>query len=119
MTDRIVIRDIALSCIIGANPSERVTKQDVVINLSLGCDLSIAGATDRLEDTLNYRTLKAAIAALVEGSRFFLIERLADRIAALCLESERVRAVTVTVDKPGALTRARSVAVEIRRERAG
>ena len=55
--------------------------------------------------------------AHVEASDCFLIEKLADNIADMCLQELKVRAVTVTVDKPGALTKARSVAVEIRREK--
>jgi dihydroneopterin aldolase/D-erythro-7,8-dihydroneopterin triphosphate epimerase len=42
---------------------------------------------------------------------------MAERVAGICLEHERVSRVTVTVDKPGALRFARSVAVEVTRER--
>ena len=117
MSDRIVIRDLALQCIIGTNPDERVRKQKVVLNIALECDLGPACRSDKLEDTINYKQLKKRIACMVEASSFFLIERLADRAADMCLQEERVGAVTVIVDKPGALTRARGVAVEIRREK--
>jgi D-erythro-7,8-dihydroneopterin triphosphate epimerase len=117
VSDRIYIRDLKVPCIVGIKPDERVAEQTVVLNLVLECDLAPAAASDRIEDTLNYRTLKKQVVDLVRGSRFFLIERLADRIAACCLACKGVRAVTVTVDKPRALTLARSVAVELRRER--
>ena len=42
--------------------------------------------------------------------------RLAQNIAEICLEEPRVQRVTVSVDKPGALRFARSVAVEITRD---
>ncbi len=45
----------------------------------------------------------------------WLVERLAERIADLCLDSPGVQRVRVRVDKPGALRFARSVAVEIDR----
>ena len=54
---------------------------------------------------------------MVEASEFFLIERLADAIADICLEPAGVALAQVTVDKPGALRFARSVAVEISRTR--
>ncbi len=117
--DRILIRDLAVSCIVGTKPDERVNRQTVLVNVALDCDLAPAGRSDRIEDTVNYRTLSKRIAAMVGKSSFFLIERLADRIAALCLAEPRVAAATVSVDKPGALTGARSVAVEIRRRRRG
>lgn len=115
--DRMCIRDIQLKCIIGTNPSERRKKQWVCINVALDCDLAKAGRTDRLEDTINYKKLKDQIVEMVEKSKFFLIERMAARIARLCLAMAGVKAVTVTVDKPGALTGARSAAVEITRKK--
>jgi len=115
--DRIYIRDLALRCIIGIFPEERKQPQDVLINLCLEADLRAAGRSDALEDTVDYKRLKKAVIALVEQSGFQLIETLAERIAEICLGDEKVRRVTVTVDKPGALRFARSAAVEVVRSR--
>jgi len=54
---------------------------------------------------------------LVEASSFHLVEALAERIAALCLEEPRVQRARVRVEKPGALRFARNVGVEVTRER--
>ena len=116
--DRIYIRDLRIRCIVGVFPDERREKQDVNINIVLHADLHPAGQTDRIEDTVDYKGLKKQIVALVERSSCFLIERLAECIADLCLEEPRVHRVEVTVDKPGALRFARSVAVAIVRDRA-
>jgi len=53
----------------------------------------------------------------VEASSYFLIETLASRVADICLESPLVQRADVTVDKPGALRFARSVAVRVIREK--
>ena len=113
--DTIFIRDLTVRCIIGIYPAERRNKQDVVINLALRGDFRKAARSDDIADAVNYKTLKNDVIKLVEGSRFNLIERLAERIAALCLKHKGVRQVTVSVDKPGALRFTRSVAVEITR----
>ncbi len=115
--DRIIIRDLALRCIIGVNEQERREKQDVVINVVIEADLSGPAKTDNFDDTVDYRSIKKEICALVEVSQRNLIEALAGDVAALCLRHRGVERVTVTVDKPGALRFARSVAVEITRER--
>lgn len=115
--NRIYIRDLALRCIIGAFPQERHAKQDVIINIALECDFGEAAHTDELEDTVNYKDINKRVIELVEASSFKLIETMAERIADLCLENERVFRATVTVDKPGALRFARSVAVEVVVER--
>lgn len=115
--DKIFIRDILARCIIGVNDDERESKQDVVINLVLSADLRKVGKSDRFEDTVDYRQTKKRVVAMVEESQYYLVEALAERIAEICLEDERVQQVQVTVEKPGALRFARSVGVEITRDR--
>ncbi len=115
--DRILIRDLLVRCIIGVDEHERREKQDVVINVALAADLRAVAEADRFDEQLDYRAIKKRIVAAVEESRFHLLEALAEEVARLCLESGGVREVQVTVDKPGALRFARSVAVEITRGR--
>ena len=115
--DRIHIRDMSLRCIIGDCPDQRRDKQEVVVDLALHADLRKAGAGDRLEDTVDYAAVEAEVAEMVQASDFHLIEGLAERIAEICLARPGVEAVTVRVDKPGALRLAGSVGVEIFRER--
>ena len=115
--DKIYIRDLLVRCIIGVHDFERTEKQDVILNIVLYADLSKPCKTDSLDDSVNYSTVKKRVISLVEESSYFLIERLADEIAAACLDYEFVRKVKVTVDKPGALRFSRSVAVEIIRKK--
>lgn len=113
--DRIQIRDLSLRCVIGLNDWEREKRQDVVVSVTLHIDLSRAGESDQIEDTIDYKRVKDRIVGLVEDSQFRLIERLAEGIAAIGLEDPRVERVDVSLDKPGALRFTRSVAVEITR----
>ncbi len=113
--DRIEIKDLLLRCIIGINADERKNKQDVLINIVMWGDLSPAAASDNIEDAINYRTITKQIVQHVEQSQYFLIERMAERIADLCLLDQHVRRAEVSVEKPGALRFARSVGVRIER----
>jgi FolB domain-containing protein len=115
--DKIHIRDLRVRCTVGLYPEERRDKQDVIINVTLHVDLRKACSSDRIEDTVDYKAVKKRIIALVEESSDCLVERLAERLARLCLDEHRVKRVDVTVDKPGALRFARSVAIEITRKR--
>lgn len=115
--DRIHIRDLRARCIIGINDWEREKKQDIVVNLTLHADLAAAGQSDRIDDTVDYKDLRNRVIDAAESSEYFLIERMAEAIAQLCLEDPRIQRVDVAVDKPGALRFARSVAVEITRTR--
>jgi dihydroneopterin aldolase/D-erythro-7,8-dihydroneopterin triphosphate epimerase len=117
MTDMIQIRDLHLRTVIGINDEERRNRQDVLINVTLYADTRAAGRSDDIDDAVNYRTITKQIIALVEGSRYYLVEKMAAEIAAICLADPRVERAQVRVEKPGALRFARSVGIEIERER--
>ncbi len=104
-TDKIQLRDLRAACIIGVGPEERSSSQEVRIDLSLEVDLEPAGHSDRLEDTVDYGALAREVVAMVEGSSFKLLEKLAEEVAGLCLARSKVERVEVTVVKPHALPR--------------
>jgi len=76
-----------------------------------------AGRSDRAEDTVDYRAVKKDVLAAADGSQYHLAEALAERVAEACLAYGSVQRVQVTVEKPGALRFAHSVAVDIDRSR--
>jgi dihydroneopterin aldolase/D-erythro-7,8-dihydroneopterin triphosphate epimerase len=117
MADQIHVRDLLLRTIIGINDEERRNRQDVLISLDLDIDLRAAGESDDIRDAVNYRSLTKRIIQLVEGSEFYLVEKMAAEIARICLAEAGVQRAVVTVDKPGALRFARSVGVTIERRR--
>lgn len=117
MNDKIFIRDLALRTIIGIFPEERTKRQDVVVNVEMDVKSHApAAASDAIEDATDYKSITKHLINHVEGSAYNLIETLAERCAEICLEAPDVRRVTVTIDKPGALRFARSVAVQVTRE---
>ncbi|MBU4459962.1 MAG: dihydroneopterin aldolase, partial [Verrucomicrobia bacterium] len=68
--DRILIRDLALRCIIGIYPEERRAKQDVIVNLAIESDFRRAARTDSIKDAVDYKALKKGVIDLVETSSF-------------------------------------------------
>jgi FolB domain-containing protein len=115
--DRIFLRDLRLSCTIGVNDWEREVRQTVAIDLDLERDLEEAGRKDDLTLTTDYKALRDRVERVVRGSRCLLLEALAERIAQACLEDPALIRVKVRVEKPGALRGARTVGVEIVRDR--
>ncbi len=115
--DRIHIKDLLVSGIIGINPDERINKQDILINATLWADTRPAAASDDIDDAVNYRTITKAIIAHIEGGKPMLVERLVQEVADICLGNSLVDRVEVTVEKPGALRHARSVGITINRTR--
>lgn len=90
----------------GVFPEEKRDGQEFVVDVTLEADLSAAGESDDLADTVNYAEVAALVVARIEGPSFDLIERLAAVIAGDVLDADLsarlVDAVVVTVHKPQA-----------------
>ena len=115
--DKILIRDLAVSTIIGTLPHERNTPRELIVNIELSLDLAPAGNSDDLMRSVDYQDIAEKVILLGKQSQFLLIERFAECTTAICLENALVVSARVTVDKPSAIEQARSVAVTIERSR--
>ena len=115
--DQIHIRQLKLSAVIGVHPRERKAPQPVIVDIDLHTDLQVAGWSDQLTDTIDYAALVKRVRKAVAGSRFQLLEALAEHIAGVCLREPRIAVVDVTVAKPGALPGIGVVAVTMHRSR--
>ncbi len=115
--EKIYIEGLLLRTIIGIHPHEREEKQDIIVSLEIWADLKKAMEDDSIEDTIDYRALKKNIIKEVEKTNFYLIEALANFIGNLVLKEEKVLKVKVKVEKPGALRFAKTVGVEIFKEK--
>jgi dihydroneopterin aldolase len=102
----------------GVLPEERTLGQRFVVDVEMRTDLRRAGATDALEDTVNYADVYAAVRDIVTGPSCQLIESVADRIAAHVLTQHAgVVSVAVRIRKPevplaGAVLASSEVAIE-------
>jgi len=102
MADRVVLAGMRFFGYHGALVEERRRGQEFVVDVEVETDLARAGASDGLEDTVDYRQVYAAAKAVVEGPARQLLEAVAEEIARRVLALERVEAVTVRVRKPSA-----------------
>ncbi|XP_013401459.1 uncharacterized protein LOC106167273 [Lingula anatina] len=113
--DLIEIKNLRPRMQIGISPHELGKKQEVVINLTLGVDIRRAAETDDIKDTLNYKSVTKKILEYAESTDIYLVEKLAEDIAKICIVCFRVPWVQVAVEKPHALRFCDSVGVKIRR----
>lgn len=114
--DKIIIKDLLVRGVIGVNDWERETQQDILINVEIDADISKAGKSDDVNDSVNYRTVAKKIIAHLEATQRFTVEALAEDIAQICLAEAGALSARVRVEKPGALRFAKSVGVQIERK---
>lgn len=88
---------------VGYLPEEQVLGQWFNVDLTIWIDLSQAGNSDRIENTLDYRLVIEATQQLIQTERCALIESLASKIADMVLmTNDRVTQVRVELSKPNA-----------------
>jgi len=98
--DVIELRGLRLSAIVGVLPHEREQPQPLEVDLDVAVDLTKAGVSDDLADTVDYGAVCATAEATVAASSFALLEALAEDVAAAVLAVDpRISSLTVTVRK--------------------
>jgi 7,8-dihydroneopterin aldolase/epimerase/oxygenase len=86
----------------GYLPAEQVLGQWFEVDLRIWLDLGTAGQSDRIEDTLDYRSIITAVKEIIATAKFALVEKLADTIISAVLAHDRVQQVELKLHKPGA-----------------
>ena len=114
---RVFMRDLEIVASVGVFEHEKRYEQRIFVSTDLDVRDDYDGVSDRLEDVLDYSALVDGIARLVQSEHVNLLETLAERIAAHCLEDSRVESVRVRIEKPDAMPLCRSVGIEIERRR--
>jgi dihydroneopterin aldolase len=97
--DRILITGLRELGVHGVLPEEKTRPQPFEVDVELVLDLRAASESDDLDDTVDYGAVCEAISRVVSSERYDLLERLAARIAEVCVVDPRVDGVRVTVRK--------------------
>ena len=114
----IFIRDLILPCNIGIHRHEKDAPQRVRINLDLLVREGETPINDAIGNVVCYEDIATGARAIVGTGHINLVETLAERLAAFCLQDSRVIMVRVRVEKLDVFPDAASVGVEIVRARA-
>lgn len=115
---RVFVRDLLLDALIGIYPEERVKPQKLLVNLELWVTETPGEPPRSYAEVVCYENLVKRTKALLAEGHVNLVETLAERLAAICLEDDRVLRTRVRVEKPEAIAEAAGVGVEIERRRA-
>ena len=113
----VFIRDFMVECLIGVYEHEKCSPQRVRVNLDLAVDEGEHPIIDDILNVVSYETMANGILAIADEGHVNLVETLAERIADMCFDDQRVDSVRVRIEKLDILENAGSVGVEIERFR--
>lgn len=113
--DRVFIEQLEVITTIGVYDWEQEIKQKLVLDIEMAHNNQPAGASDNVEDALDYFSVSQAVLAHIQNGRFLLVERVAEEVASLIMTQFNVPWLRIKLRKPGAVPQASSVGVIIER----
>jgi dihydroneopterin aldolase len=116
-TYRVLVRELVLPASIGIYDHERSRKQRVRISVELDVADPGSFARDDFAEVLNYEFVVEGVKRILAAGHIDLVETLAERIAAMCLDDPRAVRATVRVEKLDVFPESGGVGVSIVRRR--
>ena len=113
--DIVFIRELKIETVVGIYDWERRIQQTVTLDIDMGTDIARAARSDRIEDTLDYKSVAKRLIQYVGETEFQLVETLAEKVAELVMQEFKVSWIKVTLHKPGAVSGSKSVGIIIER----
>lgn len=115
MADSVFIEGLAVETVIGVYDWEREIAQSLLVDLEMAWDNRVPGASDNVADALDYAAVSERVTGCLQALRPALIETAAEAIADVLQKEFGVCWLRVTLNKPGAVPKARNVGVRIER----
>lgn len=116
--DTIFLEGFSVKTTIGVTPEELLEPTQLVLRLRLGCDLSTATRSDRLEDTVDYAQLADEVDTVLSSRSFSLLEHAAQTVINhLFAQFELIDNIYVEIEKPGILTNVDRTGICLERSR--
>jgi len=116
LAQRIVIRDLTLSCSIGVSEEERARRQRLRINVELAVDYP-APTRDNISEVVDYGSLAKAVRNHCLNTTFRLLETLAEELSEVCFGFAPVSETKIRIEKLDRYADIGGIGVEIARSR--
>ena len=116
--DIIFIQGLKTQAIIGIYDWERENRQPLIFDIEMSLPIASAANSDDISDTVDYKQVSDEVIALVENSRFELLETLTEAICQHIIDSHQaVQKIQLKVSKPQAVSETDTVGLIITRHR--
>ena len=113
--DTIFISELRIETRIGIYAREQQVAQTIQLDLEIGLRGKHAADSDRIEDTIDYAEVVAAIKKLFAGQHFSLLEHAAESIASMIISDFKAPWLRVSIAKLAPLAGVKKLGVTIER----
>jgi 7,8-dihydroneopterin aldolase/epimerase/oxygenase len=115
--DTIFLEQVSVQTKLGVPEWERMTPQTILLDIEIGYDLSKAGKSDHIDDTIDYGQVVNRIRETLTEHSFQLVEALAEHVCQVILKEFKAESVKIKVAKPGILPGLKALGVVIKRSK--
>ena len=113
----VFIKDFIIQEIIGIHEHEKLKKQKIKFNIVIDVDQSTVPNEEEIKSIVDYEKITNKLENLVKSKKYNFLESLAEDSFVEIFEDKRINAVTIKVEKPDAIKSAKSVGVEVFKNR--
>ena len=114
--DTIFISELKVKTKLGVPAWERMLPQTVILDIELGYDLSAAGKSDAITDTIDYGAVVARIHKTLAENSFMLVEKLAQHVCDEIFAMFKPLSIKIKVSKPAILPGLKALGIIIERQ---
>ena len=109
----VFIKDFIIEEIIGIHEHEKIKKQKIKFNIILDVNKSSIPDEQDIKSIVDYEKITNKLENLTKSKKYNFLESLAEDSFKEIFEDERINSVTIKIEKPQAIKKAKSVGVEI------
>ena len=109
----VFIKDFIIEEIIGIHEHEKIKKQKIKFNIVLNVNqISVPDEKD-INSIVDYEKITNKLENLVKNKKYNFLESLAEDSFKEIFEDKRINSVSIKIEKPEAIKKAKSVGVEV------
>ena len=113
----VFIKDFIIEEIIGVHEHEKIKKQKIKFNIVLDVNQSSVPDEKDIKSIVDYEKITNKLENLTKSKKYNFLESLAEDSFKEIFEDERINSVSIKIEKPEAIKKAKSVGVEVFKSR--
>ena len=114
---KVFIKDFIVNEIIGIHKHEKINKQKIMFNLTIGIDQNIIPNERNVKSIINYEKITVKLEKLVKNKKYNFLESLAEDSIIEIFKDKRIKSIKIKIEKPEAIKAAGAVGIEVYKNR--
>jgi len=113
----VLIKDFIVNEIIGIHKHEKISKQKIIFNIVIEVNKKTLPDENNISSIVDYEKITNKLENLTKYKNYNFLESLAEDSFKEIFEDKRINSIKIKIEKPDAMTNAKSVGVEVFKNR--